>query len=94
MFGKTSDHPADVQFLLILPMRKEGKQIIHISPSQIHFGCFSTKLALVLELVLLRILGTLVLFGEPVCVSTSFEQNYGDQRHVINRGRCIADRDL
>lgn len=26
MFGKTSDHPADVQFLLMLPVREEERQ--------------------------------------------------------------------
>lgn len=26
MFGKMSDHPADVQFLLMLPVREEEKQ--------------------------------------------------------------------
>ncbi len=57
-------------------------------------GFISTKLTLVLKLVLFWIPGTLVLSGEPICVSTNFEQNYRDQRCIINRGSTQGPGEL
>lgn len=48
----------------------------------------------VLEPVLFRILGTSVLSSKPACVSTSFELNHCNQRHVISRGCCTKQSDL
>lgn len=44
------------------------------------------EISLVIEPVLFRILGTLMLSSEPACISTSFEQNCCNQGCVINGG--------